>query len=121
MSSQAQRLNDVSLEEAQAYDDGYLRVEHQNYYVACGGQQVRLARKEFLILSFLAQNAERVVPAKEIWSYTWGGDAGFSLNTLNVSIHRARRQMEPYGVHIKNSPNNGYRLLQSPGSGSLPE
>ena len=38
------------------YDDGYLRIEHHNYYVACGGQALRLPRTEFLILSRLARS-----------------------------------------------------------------
>ena len=31
------------------YDDGFLRVEHKNYYVACGGNPLKLLRTEFLI------------------------------------------------------------------------
>jgi hypothetical protein len=26
------------------YDDGYLRIEHKNYYLSCGGQSIRLSR-----------------------------------------------------------------------------
>ena len=29
------------------YDDGFLRVEHKNYYVACGGSPIKLPRTEF--------------------------------------------------------------------------
>jgi DNA-binding response OmpR family regulator len=111
MSSQAERLKGCSREESDIYDDGYLRIEHRNYYVACGGEQLRLSRKEFLIVSYLAQNSGRIVPPEEIWSYTWGGDVTFSFNTLKVHIHRVRRQLEPFDVHIKNRPNKGYKLL----------
>lgn len=111
MSSQAERLKGCGTEESHIYDDGYLRVEHRNYYAACGGEQVRLSRKEFLIVSYLAQNAGRVVAPEEIWSYTWGAAARFSFNTLKVHIHRVRRQLAPFDVHIKNRPNKGYRLL----------
>jgi len=45
------------------YDDGYLRVEHKNYYVACGGQSLKLPRTEFLILSRLSRSPERIVTA----------------------------------------------------------
>lgn len=30
------------------YDDGHLRVEHDNYYVACDGTPIKLPRTEFL-------------------------------------------------------------------------
>lgn len=117
MSSHAKPLKADSPQEAHVYDDGHLRVEHKNYYVACDGTQIRLSRKEFLIFSYLAQHAGRVIPAEEIWSYTWGETAGFNANTLKVHIHRIRRQLEPFEVQIKNSPNNGYRLISGPRTG----
>jgi hypothetical protein len=39
------------------YDDGYLRLERENYYMECGGQPVALMRKEFLIVWRLAQES----------------------------------------------------------------
>lgn len=55
------QLIKIGAEEADVYDDGYLRVEHTNYYVSCGGALVSLPRKEFLIFSRLARGAGRVV------------------------------------------------------------
>ena len=62
---------------ATVYDDGYLRVEPENYYVACGGKRVSLPLKEFLIFSRLASNADRIVPSEEIWPYGWGSAIQF--------------------------------------------
>jgi DNA-binding response OmpR family regulator len=53
--------------EADVYDDGHLRVEHDNYYAACGGCALDLARAEFLIVSRLARNPGRVVSSDELW------------------------------------------------------
>jgi len=47
--------------ESDAYDDGYLRIEHQNYYVTCGDRPLKLPRGEFLLLSRLARCPERIV------------------------------------------------------------
>jgi len=41
------------------YDDGYLRIEHPNYYLTCNGQPVYLPRVEFLLVSRLALNRTR--------------------------------------------------------------
>src|SRR5260221_1869 len=49
------------------YDDGYLRVEHRNYYMACAGQSIFLPRTEFLLISRLVRSIERVVSAEECW------------------------------------------------------
>ena len=43
------------------YDDGFLRVEHKNYYVACGGSPIKLPRTEFLIFSRLTRTPNRIV------------------------------------------------------------
>ena len=72
------------------YDDGHLRVEHNNYYVSLCGRQLRLLRKEFLILSKLARNPERVVPSEDIWQHAWGT--------------RALQRREPARPHLPTAP-----------------
>lgn len=93
------------------YDDGYLRVEHDNYYVACGGSTLQLPRKEFLIVSRLTHNPERIVSSEEIWRHAWGGRAVFNAESLHVHIYRLRRKLAPYGLQIQTMVNVGYRLL----------
>ncbi|HEV3469215.1 MAG TPA: winged helix-turn-helix domain-containing protein [Pyrinomonadaceae bacterium] len=93
------------------YDDGVLRVEHENYYVSLGGRQLRLPRKEFLILSRLARNAGRVVAAEEIWRHAWGPDSPVNGESLHVHIYRLRRRLEPSGLQIETMVNVGYRLM----------
>ncbi|MDQ2855432.1 MAG: helix-turn-helix domain-containing protein [Acidobacteriota bacterium] len=110
---------EMSLEERQApgppqedvYDDGYLRVEHKNYYIACNGQSIRLPRTEFLIISRLARSAERIVPAEELWQYAWGAEKPLNPESLHVYIYRLRTKLLPYRLSIDTMINVGYRLL----------
>ena len=95
------------------YDDGYLRIERENYYVACGGQPISLMRKGFLILWRLAQNPERVVPAQEVWRYAWGNKVHFNSASLRVHISRLRHTLAPFGLSIENMAGVGYRLSMS--------
>jgi DNA-binding response OmpR family regulator len=97
--------------EPDVYDDGYLRVEHNGYYVACDRQTVRLPRTEFLILSRLARSAERIVSAEEIWEYAWRTEKPLNSDSLHVYIYRLRLHILPYGLRIENLVNVGYRLL----------
>lgn len=92
-----------------AYDDGYLRVEYDNYYVACGGKRISLPLKEFLVFSRLARNADRVVPSEEIWRAAWG-DSPFNSLSLRVHIHRLRRTFQPFGLRIESMVGVGYCL-----------
>ncbi|HZG52255.1 MAG TPA: winged helix-turn-helix domain-containing protein [Pyrinomonadaceae bacterium] len=97
--------------DASVYDDGRLRVEHDNYYVACGGSALQLPRKEFLILSRLALNAQRVVSSEDIWRHAWPPPAAFNAESLHVHIYRLRRRLAPFRVHIETMINVGYRLV----------
>ena len=99
------------------YDDGYLRVEHKYYYVACGGECVRLPRTEFLILSRLARSMERTVSVEELWRGAWGASKPLNTESLHVYIYRIRNQLEPYNLRIETMINVGYRLLSESGLG----
>src|ERR1043165_1878224 len=93
------------------YDDGHLRVEHGNYYASVGGRQLRLPRKEFLILSRLARNPERVVTSEEIWRHAWGERAPFNAESMHVHVYRLRRRLAAFGPRIETMVNVGYRLM----------
>jgi two-component system, OmpR family, alkaline phosphatase synthesis response regulator PhoP len=93
------------------YDDGYLRVEHRNYYVACGGQSIKLPRTEFLILSRLARTPDRIVTAAELWGHAWGNAKPVNTESLHVYIYRLRNKLTPYNLHIDTMVNVGYRLI----------
>jgi two-component system OmpR family response regulator len=98
---------------ADVYDDGYLRVEHANYYVACGGRVLKLPLKEFLIISRLVRNIERLVLSEEIWRSAWGDEAPFNAQSLHVHIHRLRQRLAPFGLQIETKVCVGYCLKSS--------
>ncbi|MCI0490895.1 MAG: winged helix-turn-helix domain-containing protein [Blastocatellia bacterium] len=92
------------------YDDGYLRIEHENHYVSCGGRYVSLSRKEFLIISRLARNPDRVVTYQEIWQHAWGKKSAFNPKSLRVYVYRLRNRLASSGISIESMVNVGYRL-----------
>ena len=95
---------------ADVYDDGRLRVEHDNYYVALAGRHARLPRKEFLLLSRLARNAGRVVASGELWRHAWPASSPFNAESLHVHVYRLRRRLAPHGLRIESMVGVGYRL-----------
>lgn len=100
--------------EDNVFDDGHLRVEHSNYYVACAGNAIRLARTEFLIISRLARSPERIVTSDELWQQAWADHKPFNPVSLHVYIYRLRRKLAPYGLRIETMVNVGYMLLLAP-------
>ncbi len=97
--------------EDEIYDDGFLRVEHSNYFVSCGGQSLKLPRSEFLIISRMARTPERIVPSEELWQEAWGISKPFNPVSLHVYMYRLRRKLAPYGLNIETMVNVGYRLI----------
>ena len=93
------------------YDDGRLRVEHENYYVSCGGEALKFPRTEFLLLSRLARNTERVVRAEELWRHAWGDSKPYNAESLHVNIYRLRGKLAPHRIQIETMVNVGYRLV----------
>ena len=100
-------------EQEDVFDDGRLRVEHSNYYVACDGHSLKLPLKEFLIVSRLVRNIERLVLSEELWRYAWGEGAPFNAQSLHVHIYRLRRHLAPYGLHIETKVCVGYCLTRT--------
>ena len=102
------------------YDDGRLRVEHDNYYVAWDGQPLKFPRTEFLLLSRLVLNAARIVRAEELWRHAWGDGKPYNAESLHVHIYRLRNKLTPYGMQIETMVNVGYRLLAAAESPRVP-
>ena len=93
------------------YDDGYLRVEHRNYYVAVGGSPIKLPRTEFLIFSRLARTPNRIVASDELWTSVWGTNKPLNTESLHVYIYRLRAKLAEFGLQIETMVNVGYRLI----------
>ena|SRR6185436_17682201 len=93
------------------YDDGYLRVEHESYYVSCGGNPIYLPRVEFLLLSRLSRSMDRVVKSEELWRAAWADSKPLNCGSLHVYIHRLRSKLSPHQVQIDTVVNVGYRLI----------
>lgn len=103
----------IQSEEDTVFDDGHLRIEHDNYYVAIEGRTLKLPRSEFLFLSRLARNPERIVTAEDLWQTVWGTSKPLNFESLHVYIYRLRSKLEPHGVKIETMIGVGYRLMLS--------
>jgi DNA-binding response OmpR family regulator len=97
--------------DADVYDDGCLRIEHNSYYVTFNGRVLFLPPKEFLILSGLSRAIGRTVPSETLWRYVWKEDEEFNPAALRVHICSLRRKIVPLGMNIKSMATRGYFLF----------
>lgn len=104
------KLNSPRAEVDDVYDDGCLRVEHNNYYVLCKGRLMQFTRAEFLLLSRLARSPERFVESEELWRHVWGDCKPYDATSLYVQMCRLRNKFKPYGIRVENKVKLGYRI-----------
>lgn len=71
-----------------------LKIEKDSRRVFVNGQEVNLAQKEFDLLSYLAQNPNRVFGRDELFERIWGLEALGDSATVTVHIARVREKIE---------------------------
>src|SRR5438093_10089469 len=90
----------VAHPDADFYDDGYLYIEYDKYYVVCNNRHLyHLGRKQMLVLFRLARAGGRPVARLKIWADVWGNEE-YKAQTLRVCIAKLRRKLAPYGLII---------------------
>jgi DNA-binding response OmpR family regulator len=93
------------------YRDDKLSIDFDDMRVVCSGQEVKLTRKEFALLTNLAKNAGRVATRQNlldnIWGYSYFGDT----RTLDVHIRRLRQKLGDCGNCIETVVGIGYRFI----------
>ncbi|WP_159887826.1 response regulator transcription factor [Paenibacillus puerhi] len=81
------------------YDGGKLlvrglEIQRDSRRVFVNGKEVMLAQKEFDLLFFLFQHANRVFGKEELFERIWGMDALGDVSTVTVHIARIREKIE---------------------------
>jgi DNA-binding response OmpR family regulator len=80
--------------------------------VIMGQKTIFLSKKEFSLLSYLAQHVNRAVSAESLFQLIWGTDSLEDTRTLAVHISNLRRKIEP-------DPANPERIVTVRGIGYM--
>ena len=92
---------------------GALEVQPETYRVFVEGEEVRLARREFEVLCFLAENPNHVFDRETLFEKVWGYDAMGDSATVMVHINRIREKIEKdpaHPIYIETVRGAGYRF-----------
>lgn len=94
---------------------GDVSIDSEHQTVRCRRREVRLTRKEFALLEFLASRQGEVVTREMITDHVWAGRAEFFSNTIETHIFNLRRKLAAgRRTKILTVPGRGYRLYVSP-------
>jgi DNA-binding response OmpR family regulator len=99
----------------EVYDDGYLYLEHDRFYLSFGGKPLyKISRTDFKILSRLLRSPGRPVTGREIWQSVRGREAEYNGSSLRVHLTYLRHKLAPYGVNIVHEAGSGYLVRVAP-------
>jgi two-component system, OmpR family, KDP operon response regulator KdpE len=90
-----------------------LKVDFQARQATVRGKTVHLTPKEFELLKYLANHANKVVPHRELLQAVWGPDYGSELGHLRAYVKELRKKIEvnpKQPKYLLTEPWVGYRL-----------
>jgi DNA-binding response OmpR family regulator len=96
----------------QRYKDERLSIDFEDMRVLCTGQEVKLTRKEFALLSNLVKNSGRVATRQNLLDHVWGYSYFGDTRTLDVHIRRLRQKLGDCGNCIETVVGIGYRFIE---------
>lgn len=96
---------------AQAYRGTNLVADFDAVAVAVDGTPVRLTRREFELLRYLAQNKNRVVSRDRLLERVWGYDRMIETRSVDVHVGRLRSKLGVAGRQVETVVGLGYRFV----------
>lgn len=87
-----------------------VKINPLSQQVFINDEEVFLTPKEFELLSFLAQNPERVYSREQLLNNIWGYDFYGDLRTVDTHVKQLREKIGEYRKHIHTVWGKGYKL-----------
>ncbi len=88
-------------------------INPEDFTAVCNGQEMELAKNEFLLLKLLVTNSSRTCTKSMIYDQVWDYDESADDNTLNVHISKLRKKLKkcnPDNEYIETVWGIGYRM-----------
>ena len=92
------------------FDD--VEIDFENSEILKAGQRVEVAAKELLLLRYLVDHRDRVVPREEILQKVWEYDSQVTSRTVDVHVSWLRQKLDnsQNPKHIQTVRGKGYRF-----------
>jgi DNA-binding response OmpR family regulator len=87
---------------------GLLKLDVVAGQAFCGGEDLLLTQKEFSLLLLLVQNESKTVSAEYLYEKIWKAPLGGDKNTVQVTVSKLRKKLEPHGYDIAIVRGQGY-------------
>lgn len=89
---------------------GPLEIDREKYKITVDNEEVVFPKKEFEILSYLAEHPGKVFPREKILNDVWGNDIYVVERTIDVHVRKIREKLGRYSDIIETVKGVGYRF-----------
>ena len=92
-----------------------MSIDFASHLVVQGGEEIELTATEYRIISYLAQNAGKVVTPDSILNRVWGEEYSGENHMLQVNIARLRKKLNEDSEnpkYITTRPGIGYMMVK---------
>ncbi len=73
---------------------GFLALDKESYRIYKKGQEIELTGREFLLLSYLMEDADKIISKERLYEQVWGEYSSICDNTIMVHIRHIREKIE---------------------------
>ncbi len=73
---------------------GTLTLDKESSRIYKAGQEIELTGREFFLLSYLMENANKIISKERLYEQVWGEYSSICDNTIMVHIRHIREKIE---------------------------
>jgi DNA-binding response OmpR family regulator len=88
-----------------------IEINKNSYETFLDNKMVELSSREFQILMYLMENANKVLSREQIYSNIWGFEDYGDINTVTVHIKKLREKIDAEDKYIKTIWGTGYKFV----------
>lgn len=92
---------------------GPIKIDREAYIVYLNDEKIVFPRKEFELISYLANKPGKVIPREQLLNSIWGEDVFVGDRTVDVHVRKIREKLDKYSNLIETVKGVGYRFKES--------
>lgn len=92
---------------------GVLRFDTVGRRVYADGKPLELSAREIGLLEVFLTHAGRVVSKEQLMEHLYGWEEEVGPNAIEVSVHRLRKKLEPFGFNLQTIRGLGYLVEEA--------
>ena len=87
-----------------------IKVDLDREKVIAGKEEIKLTKKEFMILEYLLRNKGQLLSRNQLLEHAWDRNVDIFTNVVDTHIKNLRKKLGKYGKAIETVYGSGYRI-----------